>query len=179
MGDVRLSGTVWAPGQEAATPGVVLVGGSGPADRTNGGYFHALRDRLVAAGVTVLAFDKRGVGGSTGAWASARVDDLAADVAAAGGGPAGRTPGWIEMRSGLFGHSEGGWVALRASAPPRRASLPGPELLLRPCRSSRPRSTRSPPLVSASVWTGRERLFRTSAGRGPEPTCRPRQPRPG
>ena len=115
VGDVSLSGTVWAPDQEVATPGVVLVGGSGPADRSNGGYFHALRDRLVAAGVTVLAFDKRGVGGSSGAWASARVDDLAADVAAAVEALRAQ-PGVDRDAVGLFGHSEGGWVALRASA---------------------------------------------------------------
>jgi uncharacterized protein len=60
--DVRLSGTVWEPDREMAVSRVVLVGGSGPADRTNDGYFDALRDRLLAARVTVLGFDKRGVG---------------------------------------------------------------------------------------------------------------------
>ena len=103
VGEVRLSGTVWAPGRQAPTPGVVLVGGSGPSDRTNGGYFDAVRDRLVAAGVTVLAFDKRGVGGSTGAWASARVDDLAADVAGAvevlRAHPGGSAPTEVEVKS--------------------------------------------------------------------------------
>ena len=55
-GDVRLSGTVWVPDQAAfGTPGVVLVGGSGPADRTNDGYFDALRDHLVAAGAEVTS----------------------------------------------------------------------------------------------------------------------------
>ena len=74
----------------------------------------ALRDRLAAAGVTVLAFDKRGVGGSTGAWASARVDDLAADVADALETLRAQ-PAVDRDAVGLFGHSEGGWVALRAS----------------------------------------------------------------
>jgi pimeloyl-ACP methyl ester carboxylesterase len=115
VGDVTLSGTVWVPDQEVASPGVVLVGGSGPSDRSNGGYFDALRDGLVAAGVTVLGFDKRGVGGSTGAWASARVDNLAADVLAAV--EALRVDPAVDAGAvGLFGHSEGGWVALRASA---------------------------------------------------------------
>jgi uncharacterized protein len=118
-GEVRLSGTVWSPGQDAPTPGVVLVGGSGPTDRSNGGYFDALRDRMVAAGVTVLAFDKRGVGGSTGEWASAGVDDLAADVADAVEALRAQ-PGVDRDGVGLFGHSEGGWVALRAAA--RRTS---------------------------------------------------------
>jgi pimeloyl-ACP methyl ester carboxylesterase len=115
VGDVRLSGTIWAGDQEGPTPGVVLVGGSGPSDRSNGGYFDALRDRLVAAGVTVLAFDKRGVGDSAGDWASAGVDNLAADVA--GAVEALRAHPAVDGRAvGLFGHSEGGWVALRALA---------------------------------------------------------------
>lgn len=114
VGDVSLSGTVWVPDQVISTSGVVLVGGSGPTDRSNGGYFDALRDRLLAVGVTVLAYDKRGVGGSTGAWASARVDDLAAD--AAGAVEALRAHPAVDRGAvGLFGHSEGGWVALRAA----------------------------------------------------------------
>ena len=115
VGDVSMSGMVWAPEREVPTPGVVLVGGSGPTDRSNGGYFDALRDRLVAAGVTVLAYDKRGVGRSTGAWASARVDDLAADVAGAVGALQ-EHPAVDAGAVGLFGHSEGGWVALRAAS---------------------------------------------------------------
>lgn len=115
VGDVSLSGTVWVPDREVPTPGVVLVGGSGPADRSNGGYFDALRERLVAGGVTVLAFDKRGVGGSTGAWASAGVDDLAADAARAVDALR-EHPAVDRGAVGLFGHSEGGWVALRATA---------------------------------------------------------------
>jgi pimeloyl-ACP methyl ester carboxylesterase len=95
-------------------PGLVLVGGSGPADRSNDGYFDALRDHLLAAGVTVLGFDKRGVGDSTGSWASADVDDLAGDVA--GAVAALRAHPAVDRDAvGLFGHSEGGWVALRAT----------------------------------------------------------------
>jgi uncharacterized protein len=106
VGDVRLSGTVWVPNGESPTPGVVLVGASGPADRSNGGYFDALRDRLVGGGVTVLAYDKRGVGGSTGAWASARVDDLAADVASAVDALRGQ-PGVTQVPSGCLGTAKG------------------------------------------------------------------------
>ena len=112
--DVRLSGTVWVAEREGVTPGVVLVGGSGPTDRSNGGYFHPLRDRLVAAGVTVLAFDKRGVGRSTGGWASAGVAELAGDVVSAV--QALRAHPAVDRHAvGMFGHSEGGWVALRAA----------------------------------------------------------------
>jgi len=39
---------------------------------------------LASTGVAVLAYDKRGAGKSTGAWATATVEDLAHDAAAAG-----------------------------------------------------------------------------------------------
>lgn len=111
----RLGGTLWASDDPVAAPAVVLVGGSGPTDRTNGGYFDRLREALLGAGVVVLGYDKRGVGDSTGDWASATVDELAADARAAMRVVAAQ-PGVDHQRVGLFGHSEGGWVALRACA---------------------------------------------------------------
>lgn len=102
----RLYGTVWSPDEPDQTPAVLLLGGSGPTDRTNGGYFVPLYDALVAAGITVLGYDKRGAGESTGDWASATVDDLAADATAAMQVLAAQ-PGVDPQRVGLFGHSEG------------------------------------------------------------------------
>jgi pimeloyl-ACP methyl ester carboxylesterase len=113
--DVRLSGAVWTPEQGTVAAGVVLVGGSGPTDRTNDGYFDAIRDRLADQGLAVFGWDKRGVGGSTGAWASAGVEALASDLAAAIAALR-STPGIDHGRIGVFGHSEGGWVVLRACA---------------------------------------------------------------
>jgi pimeloyl-ACP methyl ester carboxylesterase len=114
-GEIRLAGTVSAPDGHVETPGVVLVGGSGPTGRSNDGYFDVLRDGLAGAGVTVLAFDKRGVGGSTGVWATAGVEDLASDAIAALAALRAQ-PGVDPRAVGFFGHSEGGWVALRACA---------------------------------------------------------------
>jgi uncharacterized protein len=112
---VRLSGTVSCPDQAANVPGLVLIGGSGPSDRHNDGFFDALRHHLVGAGVAVLAYDKRGVGASTGAWPAATVDELAGDAAAALGILRGH-PGVAPETVGLLGHSEGGWVGLRVCA---------------------------------------------------------------
>ena len=112
---VRLSATITVPGAASAWPGIVLIGGSGPSDRHNDGFFDLLRDHLVNAGVAVLAYDKRGAGRSSGDWATATVDDLAADAAAAVAALQARlqgTPGTV----GVLGHSEGGWVALRLCA---------------------------------------------------------------
>jgi pimeloyl-ACP methyl ester carboxylesterase len=94
---------------------VVLVGGSGPSDRHNDGFFDELRAHLTNAGVAVLAYDKRGAGRSTGTWAAATVDDLAHDAAAAVAALRDH-PGVAADAVGILGHSEGGWVALRVCA---------------------------------------------------------------
>lgn len=94
---------------------MVLIGGSGPSDRHNDGFFDLIRDHLPAAGVAVLAYDKRGAGTSTGAWAGATVDDLARDAAAAVAVLRSH-PGVAADDVGVLGHSEGGWVALRLAA---------------------------------------------------------------
>jgi pimeloyl-ACP methyl ester carboxylesterase len=93
----------------------VLIGGSGPSDRHNGGFFDLLRDHLAHAGVAVLAYDKRGAGRSSGDWATATVDELAADAAAAMAALQVH-PQVIPGTVGVLGHSEGGWVALRLCA---------------------------------------------------------------
>jgi pimeloyl-ACP methyl ester carboxylesterase len=111
---VRLSATITVPGPASASPGIVLIGGSGPSDRHNDGFFDLLRDHLVDAGVAVLAYDKRGAGRSSGNWATATVDDLAADAAAAVAALQARPQ--VTGRAGVLGHSEGGWVALRLCA---------------------------------------------------------------
>ncbi|MEU1332805.1 alpha/beta hydrolase [Streptomyces sp. NPDC005865] len=114
-GPVRLAGTLGLPRRgEPVRGGVVLVGGSGSSDRDNDTFFPPLRRRLLDAGFAVLSYDKRGVGESSGDWRAATLADLAADAAAALAFLRSRP----EVRSdaaGLFGHSEGGWVVLRAA----------------------------------------------------------------
>jgi hypothetical protein len=112
---VQLSGSITCPNAAGACPGVVLVGGSGPSDRHNDGFFDALRAHLATAGVAVLAYDKRGAGKSTGGWAAATVDDLAHDAAAAVATLQAH-PRIDAGAVGVLGHSEGGWVALRLCA---------------------------------------------------------------
>jgi pimeloyl-ACP methyl ester carboxylesterase len=112
---VRLSGTITCPDTASASPGVVLIGGSGPSDRHNDGLFDALREHLAGAGVAVLAYDKRGAGKSTGAWPAATVDELAQDAAAAAATLQAH-PKVAAGAVGVLGNSEGGWVALRVCA---------------------------------------------------------------
>src|SRR5437899_7010217 len=104
--DATLAATLWLPATPGPHPGVVMVGGSGPTDRHNDVFFPPIREHLLASGVAVLSYDKRGVGGSTGSWLTSGYDALADDTVAAV-----RT-----LRSqpdissvGLFGHSEGAW----------------------------------------------------------------------
>ncbi|CCH31624.1 hypothetical protein BN6_43420 [Saccharothrix espanaensis DSM 44229] len=112
---VVLAGSLSLPEGGAPVPGVVMVGGSGPSDRDNDTHFPPIRRHLVDAGIAVLSYDKRGVGGSSGDWLDATIDDLASDAAAALDFLRAR-PEVRGEAAGLFGHSEGGWVVLRATA---------------------------------------------------------------
>ncbi|HEY6499458.1 MAG TPA: hypothetical protein VIZ20_08530, partial [Streptosporangiaceae bacterium] len=67
-GGVMLAGSIAMPRAGTPSAGVVMVGGSGPSDRNNGTYFPPIRQHFVEAGLTVLCYDKRGVGESSGDW---------------------------------------------------------------------------------------------------------------
>jgi hypothetical protein len=59
-GDARLAGEVWHPESDLQA-GVVMIGGSGPTERSNDGYFVAYRDQFTGHGIAVLWYDKRGL----------------------------------------------------------------------------------------------------------------------
>jgi uncharacterized protein len=110
---VVLAGSLAIPDGGASSAGVVMIGGSGPSDRNNDTHFPPIRRHLVDAGIAVLSYDKRGVGASSGDWREATMDDLAADAVAALDFL--RAQHGVRADAvGLLGHSEGGWVALRA-----------------------------------------------------------------
>ncbi len=119
-GDVTLAGTLTLPSTPGPHPAVVLVSGSGPQDRDEDigatlKPFLALADGLTRAGVAVLRYDERGVGGSTGTFEGATTRDFADDAAAGIAYLLSRdeiNPDQI----GLLGHSEGGYVAAMLSA---------------------------------------------------------------
>lgn len=98
----------------APTGGVVMLGGSGASDRLNGGYFEPIRAGLVAHGLAVLSYDKRGVGASGGAWVDATLSGLADDAVAAVGVLRAAVPSGVPLA--IYGHSEGGWLAIIAAA---------------------------------------------------------------
>jgi alpha-beta hydrolase superfamily lysophospholipase len=117
----NLAGTLTTPPTVAArlrSPGIVLVGGSGPTDRDETvvgiPIFTQLAKALADNGFIVLRYDKRGVGQSGGRTDTATLSDYADDVVAA--------VRWLSRRNDVderkiivCGHSEGGAVALIAA----------------------------------------------------------------
>lgn len=99
------------PPGEGPHPGVVLVDGSGGRSR------HEWRDWgsdwpswLGSAGVATLRHDKPGTGDTSGDWRDQSFDDRATDTIAAVGALA-RCDGVDPTRLGVWGGSQGGWVA--------------------------------------------------------------------
>ncbi|TQK01178.1 S9 family peptidase [Herbaspirillum sp. SJZ107] len=111
---IKLAGTFSIPNGAGPFPAVVLICGSGPETRDvdilGHKLFLVLADALNRRGIAVLRYDKRGVGESTGDYATATFTDFAADAESALGFLMSR-PEIAAGRVGLVGHSEGGAVA--------------------------------------------------------------------
>ncbi len=95
-------------------PCAVFIHGSGALPRSER-IFREHAERLSRIGLAMLIYDKRGSGKSTGDWRKATFSDLASDALGAVRllrQDARINPG----RIGLFGSSQGGWIALLASS---------------------------------------------------------------
>lgn len=115
----NLAATVTRPPKPTGTlPAVVLVGGSGPTDRDEvvAGIpvFGQLARDLVAAGFTVVRYDKRGLGQSGGRAESVTIADYAEDVRSILFW-LGRQKDVDDDRIALVGYGEGAGVALLAA----------------------------------------------------------------
>jgi alpha-beta hydrolase superfamily lysophospholipase len=123
----RLAGTIYLP--EYARPplaAAVLVHGSG---RTTRNDMRFMRDRLLAMGIAVLAYDKRGVGESTGEYDNVgvrtspeRMPLLGRDALAALRVLEAR-PGFDRARLGFAGVSQAGWIIPSAIADAREGEV--------------------------------------------------------
>lgn len=115
---VTLAGTLTVPTRPGPHPAVVLLSGSGPQDRDHqvAGHrtFLVLADHLTRQGIAVLRCDERGVGKSTGTFATALQSDFIADALAAIAWLRAR-PDIDPKRVGLIGLSEGGMIAPRVA----------------------------------------------------------------
>lgn len=119
-----LAGSVTRPAKPARRmPAVVLIGGSGPADRDGlvagipviGQMAKALAD----AGFLVVRYDKRGIGQSGGRPETATLADYADDARAAVNYLRRARQDVDDDRIAVVGHSEGAWVALQLGATTR------------------------------------------------------------
>lgn len=106
-GDVNLGGTLYLPTRKGPHGAVVATHGSGPQQGEDNMVFLA---PLLRQGLAVLVYDKRGVGKSGGNWELAGFDELAGDAVAGVELLKGRKD--IDpSRIGIWGVSQGGWVA--------------------------------------------------------------------
>jgi len=113
-GHNQLAGTLSVPIGKGPFPAVVLISGTGQNTRDEDVEGHkvflVLADALNRAGIAVLRYDKRGVGGSTGDYGAATTVTFALDADAAVTWL--RTQPEIDAnRVGVLGHSEGGIIA--------------------------------------------------------------------
>ena len=120
----NLAATISKPASAAGRlPAVVLVAGSGPADRdeTAAGIpiFGQLAGALADAGFLVVRYDKRGVGQSGGRLEIATLGDFADDVLAVVQSLRKRKD-VDSNRIAVFGHSEGASVSLIAASREKR-----------------------------------------------------------
>ena len=115
---VVLAGTITAPPSQRG-PAVIFISGSGPHNRDGEEFGHKSflvpADALTRQGFIVLRYDERGVGASTGRYASASTTDFARDAAAA----VRALRADPRLRVGkvyLVGHSQGTLEAVRVAA---------------------------------------------------------------
>jgi uncharacterized protein len=106
-----LAGTITEPLTAGPHPGIVIVHGSEPGERFYYGVWVGLYASL---GLTVLAYDKRGHGESTGTYPGEYASGRALDVYASDASVALRFlaawPGVDARRVGFHGGSQGGWT---------------------------------------------------------------------
>jgi hypothetical protein len=106
---VTLAGTLHCPPADGLRPAVLMMQGSGPADRDCGGYFPPIRDAFLRSQIATFAFDKPGCGESTGDWREYGLEDRV-DQALAALEMLRTNPALDSGRVGIWGQSQGGWL---------------------------------------------------------------------
>ena len=107
-GDTTLAGTLLLPLARGRHPAIVFLHGSG-AESRHGSWF--LAEQAARKGIAALIYDKRGVGESKGgSWTTSGFEELAQD--AASGIELLKKRHEIDPKNiGLYGHSNGGFIA--------------------------------------------------------------------
>ncbi|EFO29093.1 alpha/beta fold family hydrolase [Roseibium sp. TrichSKD4] len=111
---ITLDAEITIPTNAHKAPAIVFITGSGPHNKDEELLGHkpflVLSDYLTRKGYIVLRFDDRGVGQSTGDFASATPKEFAEDAAAALSFLRSH-PKVDPQATGYLGHSEGGYIA--------------------------------------------------------------------
>jgi len=115
---IILGGTLSVPKDDNQAPAIILITGSGQQDRDETIFYHRpfqiLADYLAKQGIAVLRIDDRGVGASGGRAYGQTSEDYAQDILSAISFL--KKDERIDPQNiGLFGHSEGGIIALLAA----------------------------------------------------------------
>ncbi|MFM1946614.1 MAG: hypothetical protein RL207_897 [Bacteroidota bacterium] len=114
--NIKIAGTLTLP-KEGNFPIVILVSGSGQQDRdcelVGHKPFWILADYLSKNGIGVFRYDDRGIGKSTGEFGSSTETDFTSDLLSVFTYLKKKYPG---HPIGIYGHSEGGIIGLRAAA---------------------------------------------------------------
>jgi pimeloyl-ACP methyl ester carboxylesterase len=113
-GENQLSGTLLLPDGVAKAPVALIVHGDGAADRFLEGTLHPFANELLDAGIGLYAWDKPGVGASSGDWLQQSMQDRA-DEAAAAYDALRAQPGVDADHIGYLGFSQAGWVIPQAA----------------------------------------------------------------
>lgn len=111
---IELVGTLHAPANAERGPAIVVTHGSGPGTRDTPLYAQ-FADLMPALGFSVFVFDRRGAGESGGRREGASYGDLAGDAVAAMRAIADEDE-VDPAKIGLWGLSQGGWIAMEAGA---------------------------------------------------------------
>jgi pimeloyl-ACP methyl ester carboxylesterase len=106
---VNLAGTLHLPASGPPHPAVVMLQGSGAADRDSGSYFPPIREAFLQRGIAVYSFDKPRIGGSSGDWRRFALFDRS-DQAEAAITAVQEHVAIDPTRVGIWGHSQGGWI---------------------------------------------------------------------
>ena len=113
--DHKLAGRLLLPEDPGPHPAVIFVHGDGALPWDAHGYYTPFMQALTNAGFAVYAWDKPGVGASTGNWLNQSMQARADEVIAAADTL--RSDGRIQPDSiGLLGFSQAGWVMPKAIA---------------------------------------------------------------
>lgn len=113
-GNVRLVGTLHQPASEQPLPALVVTHAANAGTRNDRAYAHLI-ESLPRQGMAVFVYDRRGHGESGGDWETASFEDLADDALAAVHALQQRDD-IDSQRIGLYGISQGGWIAPIAAA---------------------------------------------------------------